>query len=182
VPDPYRTYWAFDKACTELSSSSDKRVASRQLFDEIGSHLADHNAPAQVCRGLDRVRFRAALETGDANCVWRATEAAVAGFCGDRTVDAYQCLLQLGSMSGKIDKLYPERAEERLRPLVARAVKHAGTNIAGDLETLMQAIDMNHWLTYRKLVLEETAKQGLGTAQSTTNTLKQEDSPNDAAR
>jgi hypothetical protein len=161
VPEAYRTYWSFDKACTELAASPDKRISSHRLFDRIGSYLADVNAPPQVCRALDRLRFKAALETGDANCVWQATEAAVAGFLGDRTVDPYLCFLQLGSMSGKIDKQYPDKAAERLRPLVAQTVKHSGSGLPKDLDLVMTIINTNKWFTYGKLVLEEARRQDL---------------------
>jgi hypothetical protein len=182
VPIPYRTYWSFDKACMELTASADKRPAGRQVFEKIGSYLADHQAPAQVCRGLDRLRFKAALETGDSNSVWQAAQAAVAGLCSDRSVDTYQCLLQLGSMSGKIDQLYPQGAEERLRPLVAQAVGHAGADFTRDMNRLIEAIERNRWLTYRKLVLEAVAAQEPSKAQLSQDTPRQEASPDEATK
>ncbi len=85
-------------------------------------------------------------------------------------------------MSGKIDKLYPLGAEERLRPLVRQAAEHAGADITRNRNRLTAAIDRNRWLTYRKLVIEEIAKQEQKAIQATKNTFKQEDSPDDATR
>jgi hypothetical protein len=164
VPEPYAMYWSFDQACADLGQASDKRAAGRQLFDRIRVYLADTNVPPRVCRGLERLQFKAALETGDPDCVWQATRAAVAGLCGDSTVTPFLCLLQLGSMSGKIERQYPQQVQERLRPLVAQAVQHAGTDLAGDLDTLMKTTDMNGWFAFGNFVLAEARPGNLAQA------------------
>lgn len=160
IPDAYRAYWSFDRDCTEIDGSSNESAA-RELCDKIELYLDMNEIPPQVCRGLDRLRFKAALTTGEAQCVWAAAQAAVTGLCCDDSVDQYQCLLQLGSMSGKIDKQFPEGVEERLRPLVALAIERAGVDVERDLDRLMAAIDRNSWLTYGKLVLDEIRRRSL---------------------
>jgi hypothetical protein len=161
VPEPYRTYWSFDRACSGLSESPDRRAASRQLCDRIESYLDASDVPAQVARGLNRLRFKTALMTDDSNRVHRSAEAAVSGLCGDNSVSHYRCLLELGSMSGRIEKQYPQQAQEWLRPLVAQMVNHAGRDAVSGLDRLMTTISANKWFMYGGLLLDEIRTQHL---------------------
>lgn len=160
IAEAYHVYWSFDRLSSELRESPDENAA-RKLYDEIGLYLDNNEMPAQVRRGIDRLRFKAALETGEVDCVWAAAQAAVAGLCADASVDPYQCLLELGSMSGRIDRQYPEKADERLRPLVAQTVRRVGPGIQHDLDRLMAAIERNRWFTYGGLVVDEILCQSL---------------------
>ena len=162
IPDAYRAYWSFDRAYSELSTSADGRISSsRDLYDKVESYLNDNKMPDQVCRALDRLRFKTALMTGDTHRVSRSAQAAVEGICRDDSVGKYQGLLELARIAGQIGKQYPQQAEEMLRPLVGRMVKHAGRDAVGSLDRLMAAIDANKWFLYGRLVLEEVRSQHL---------------------
>jgi len=161
VPEPYRAYWSFDRAYSELSASPDVRISSLELYDKVESYLDNSKAPAYVCRALDRLRFKTALMTDDTRCVSRSAQAAVTGLCQDDSVGRYEGLLELARIGGEIEKRYPQQAEELLRPLVGQMVKHAGRDAVGSLDKLMPAIDANKWFTYGRLLLEKVRSQGL---------------------
>ena len=99
--------------------------------------------------------------TGDSNCVWQSAQAVLTGLCEDDTVPKCQCLLDLGSMSAQIQKQYPERMEEQLRPLVARVVRHGGQDASTGVNRLMATITSNGWFTYGELLLAEMRREGL---------------------
>ena len=161
IPDPYRAYWSFDRAYSELSASASHRIPSREFYDKVESYLDHNKMPAHVRRALDRLRFKTALMTGDTGRVSRSAQAAVAGLCRDDSVGKYQGLLELARIAWQIQKQYPQQADDLLRPLVGQMVKHAGREAVGSIDRLMVAIDNNKWFTYGKLLLKEVRSQGL---------------------
>lgn len=161
VPEPYRAYWSFDRAYSELTALPDERISSRELYNEISSYLDDDKVPAHLHRALARLRFKTALMTGDIRCVSRSAQTAVAGLCQDDSVNKYEGLLQLARIGGEIEKRYRQQAEELLRPLVGQMVRHAGSDGVGNLDRLMPAVVANKWFTYGKLLLEEVRRQHL---------------------
>jgi hypothetical protein len=161
LPEPYTTYWSLDLACSKLVASPDRSIASRELCDQIEFYLDTSNVPAQVSRALDRLRFKTALMTGDADRVRRSAQGAVARLCADQSVPEFQCLLQLGSMAGEIHKRYPQEAQEWLRPLVRQVATHSPNDFPANLDKLMATIDSNNWFMYGKLLVEEARSQSL---------------------
>ncbi len=166
IPDAYRAYWSFDQKCSELGALGDQHAAACRLCENIRSYLDGNTLPNRVGHGMSRLRFKAALVTREADLVWAAAREAVEDLCADDSVDQYQCLLELGSMSGKIDKQYPEGARAHLRPLVAQIVTRAGADIDRDLDRLMAAINRNSWFTYGELVLDEIRRQDLALSEA----------------
>jgi hypothetical protein len=161
IREAYRAYWSFARALETINTSSDVRTCARDLHGKLNSYLDQNKVPAEVGRALDRVRFRAALMTADSNCVWQSAQAVVAGLCADETVSKEQCVVDLGSMSGRIQKQYPERMEEELRPLVAQVVRHGGQEVSTGLDRLMAHITRNGWFTYGELLLPQMCRAGL---------------------
>jgi hypothetical protein len=161
IREPYRVYWSFARACETIGISSDVRTSARDLYGKLDSYLDQNKTPAEVGRGLDRVRFRVALMTADSNCVWRSAQAVVTSLCADEMVPKAQCIVDLGSMSGRIQEEYAERMEERLAPLVTRVVGHGGQDAATGLDGLMAHITNNGWFTYGKLLLIQMRRAGL---------------------
>jgi hypothetical protein len=161
VPEAYRTYWSFERALETARISSDVRTSGRDVYAKFNSYLDQNKAPAEVARALDRLRFQAALMTADSNCVWQAVQAAVTGLCGGDAGPKYQCLFELGNMSGQIQKQYRERMEAQLRPLVAHVVRHAGQDASPSVDRLMADIMNNAWFTYGELLVSEMRHAGL---------------------
>jgi hypothetical protein len=161
IPEAYRAYWSFDLARTRLSASPDPRAAGRRLHDEIDAYLEHNKLPSEVRRACDRLRFKTALMTGDSNCVWRSTSAAVAGLCDGDAVPTSQLLFELGSMSGQIQSQYPQGIEKHLRPLVVQMAQNVGRQMSGNLDLLMAEITANGWYVFGKLVLEEARRRSL---------------------
>jgi hypothetical protein len=161
IREAYRAYWSFDLALAEMSASSDVRTSGRDLYGKLNSFLDQNNVPPEVGRALDRLRFQAALMTADSNCVWESAQAAVTGLCADEMVPKQRCVMDLGGMSGRIQKQYPERMEEQLRPLVAHVVRHAGQDASTGVSRLMVDILSNGWFTYGELLLAEMRRAGL---------------------
>ncbi len=161
IPDAYRVYWSLDCALVEVNASAQPRAAAGELYARLDSYLARKKAPCAVARALDRLLLKAALLTADSNCVWQAAQAVVTRLCQDDNVPRYQCLVDAASMSAQIQKEYPERLEERLRPLVARVVWHVGQEARADLDRLIADITNNGLFTYGELLLDEMRQQGL---------------------
>lgn len=161
IPEAYRAYWSFDRDLAELNASSEARTSSRELYDRLSSCLAQSNISPDVGRALDRLRFQVALMTADSNCVWQSAGALVTGLCEDEVVPKQQCILELGSMSERIQKRYCERMEEQLRPLVEHVVRHAGRDISARTDQLMEDITRNGWFAYGELLLAEMGRTGL---------------------
>ncbi len=158
VPDAYRMYWLFDRAYCELRTSSDE-TRPRELYERIDSYLADTDVSAQLRQGMDRLRFKTAAMTNDANLVHASAQASAAGLCQHDSADAYECLLELARISGQIEKQYPRQAEEWLRPLVEQTTRHLGPNVAATLDRLLPTITANGWFTYGILLLDELRRQ-----------------------
>lgn len=161
IPDFYRAYWSFNRAYSEISASASQHISSRELYDKIEFYLDNNKMPAHVRRGLDRLRFKTAIMTGDMGRVSRSAQAAVAGLCRDESVSKYQGLMELARIAGQIQEQYPQQTHELLRPLVGQMVKHAGSKAVDSLDRLMGAIERNKWFTYGELLLEEVRSQGL---------------------
>jgi hypothetical protein len=161
IGQAYRAYWSFDRALGTMRLSSDARTPARDVYDKLNSYLDQNSVPPEVSRGLDRLRFQVALMTADSNCVWQSAQAVVTGLCKDNGVPAYQCLLDLGSMSALIRRQHPQRMEEKLHPLVGQMVKHAGRDMLPNLNALMRSITSNGWFTYGGLLLEQVRRAGL---------------------
>ncbi|MCX5645284.1 MAG: hypothetical protein NTZ17_11475 [Phycisphaerae bacterium] len=161
IREPYGAYWSFDRTLAGISASSDVRTSSRDLYGKLISYLDQNSAPPEVGRALDRLRFQAALMTADSNCVWQSAQAVVTRLCADDTVPKLQCVMDLGGMSGQIQKQYPEQMEEQLPPLVARVVRHAGQDACAGVNRLMADIVGNDWFTYGELLLAEMRREGL---------------------
>ncbi len=161
IPEAYRTYWSFERALETVRISSDVCTSARDVYAKLNSYLDANKAPAEVSRALDRLRFQAALMTADSNCVWQSAQAVVAGLCADEAVPEEQCVVDLGDMSGRIQKQCPEGMEEALRPLVAHVVRHAGQAASTGLGRLMARITSNGWFTYGELFLAEMRRAGL---------------------
>jgi len=161
IREAYRVYWSCDRALAEVNALSEPRVAARSLYGKLNSYLDQNKVPPEVGWALDRLRFQAALMTADSDCVWLSAQAAVAGLCADETVPKEQCLVDLGSMSGRIQKQYPERMKEQLRPLVAYVVRHAGQDAATGVNRLMRDITGNGWFTYGELLIAQMRSAGL---------------------
>ena len=161
IPEPYRTYWAFDRAYCELDDATDERVASRELYNRIESYLDDSNVSREVHWGMDRLAIKTALITDDMDRVRRSVQEAVEGLRADPSVGRHRCLLELARISGMIQKRYPEEPQEWLRPFVSHVVEHAGREgVANYLDKLMPTIEANKWLIYGNLLLEEVRRQG----------------------
>jgi hypothetical protein len=161
ISEVYRDYWSSARALEAMRSSSDVCTSARDLYGKLDSYLDRNKAPAEVSRALERLRFHAALMTSDSNCVWQSAQAVVAGLCADETVPEAQCLVDLGSMSGRIQKQHPERMEEQLRLLVAQVVRHAGQEASASVDRLMGDILNNGWFTYGELLLTQMGRTGL---------------------
>jgi hypothetical protein len=138
-----------------MIASSQAPASGRDLYEKLTSYLNQGNMSPEVSRAMDRLRFQAALMTADSNCVWQSAQAAVAGLCADEMVPKPQCVLDLGSMSGRIQKQYPERIEEQLRPLVAQVVGHARQDVSSQIDRLMEDLTRNGWFIYGELLLAE---------------------------
>jgi len=159
VPGPYRAYWRFRRAYDELETLENPVVPGCELDDRIASYLDAHEAPARVCRGLDRLRFKTTLLTGEADRVRRAAQAAVTGLYRDERVGKYSGLLELARMAGRIEEHYPEQAEQWLRPLVAQMAARAGSDAPACLDRLTKALAANKWFLYGRLVADEVRRQ-----------------------
>lgn len=161
IPEPYRAYWSFDRAYSELKDAPDDGVPSRELNDKIESYLDKNKVPSNVCLALNQLRFKTALLTGDTRRVWLSAQAVVTGLCDDVSVSNYQGLLELARIAAQIREQYPQQADELLRPLVGQIVKHVGPDAPRSLERLIPTIENNKWFWYGKLLLEEVRSQGL---------------------
>lgn len=161
IPDPYRAYWSFDRAYSELKDAPDDGVRSRELNDKIESYLDNNKVPANVCLALNQLRFKTALLTGDTHRVSRSAQAVVARLCDDVSVSNYRGLLELARIAGQIREQYPQQADELLRPLVGQMVRHVGPGSPRSLERLIPTIENNKWFWYGKLLLEEARSQTL---------------------
>lgn len=161
IPEPYRVYWSFDRAYSELGKSADESVAGRELYGRIDSYLDDSDLPPQLRRGVRRLWFKTALATDDMDLVRRSARAAVADFCQDGSVGKYRPLLEFARISGQIERRYPQQPQEWFRPLVAQIVEDAGDNIGDYLGKLMPTIDANKWSMCGQLLLDEIRRQGL---------------------
>jgi hypothetical protein len=161
VPEPYRVYWSFDRAYSELRKSRDESVAGCELGGRIDSYLDDSDLPPPLRRGMHRLRFKTALATDDMNLIRRSAQATVADFCQDGSVGKYRALVELARISGQVERRYPQQPQEWLRPLVAQMVEDAGDNIGNYLGKLMPTIDANKWFISGQLLLEEIRRQGL---------------------
>ncbi len=161
IPEPYRAYWSFDRAYSELKDAPDDGVPSRELNDKIESYLDKNKVPSNVCLALNQLRFKTALMTGDMSRVSRAAQAVVAKLCDDVSVSNYRGLLELARIAAQIREQYPQQADELVRPLVGQMVKYAGPNAPRSLERLMTTIENNKWFWYGKLLVEEARSQAL---------------------
>ncbi|HSW01017.1 MAG TPA: hypothetical protein VLI39_12640 [Sedimentisphaerales bacterium] len=161
TPEPYKAYWSFDAALSELAEAADQVAASRTLCARFDSCLNDSNAPLEVRRGLYRLWFKAALMTGDMGCVRTCMERGVAGVREDTRFGSYWGLLELARCSGEIQSQFPHEPQEWLRPLVAEGVRHAGSNAGYCLGRLMPLIGMNQWFIFGEFFLHEIRSQGL---------------------
>jgi hypothetical protein len=170
VPEAYRAYWSFDRECSALSGSSDKRAVSREVCDTTAFYPDRNDVPSRVARGLDRLRFKTALMTDDPNRVQQSAQQAVRGLCQDVAIAKYQVLLELGGMAGQIEEQYPRQAKEWLRPLVRQVVGHAGGDAVTGLDRLMPTISANKWFLYGGLLLEEIRSQNLADQDTLTET------------
>lgn len=161
VPEAYRSYWSFDRELRHVIASSKDPASGRNLYEKVTSYLSQENMSPEVSRAMDRLRFQAALLTADSNCVWQSAQAAVAGLCADEMITSTQCLLDLGSMSSRIAKQYPERIEEQLRPLVVKVVRHVDKDTSIRMDRLMEDITRNGWFIYGELLLAEMRRTRL---------------------
>lgn len=161
IPDYYRTYWSFGQVYLELKDSSDHGVPIREFYDEIESYLDNNETPAHVCLGLNRLRFKTALKTGDIDRVSRSSQAFVTALCQDVSVTKHLRLIELGENIGLIQEQYPLQAEDLIRLLTEQMVKHLGSDAPSSLERFLLPIDRNKWFSYGRLLLEEARRQGL---------------------
>ncbi len=161
IPQPYRAYWSFDQAHAELGAFADVRMASCDLYDKIGSYVDHNRMPIRVARALDQLRFKTALLTDDMARAHCSAQISVAGLCGDESVGAYPCLLELGEIAKQIEEHYPQQAEAWLRPLVEQVVTQAGHEAVARLEPLVRTINANRWFVYGELLVEELRRRGL---------------------
>jgi hypothetical protein len=140
------------------------------LYDRIDSYPQNSDMPSHVRRALNYLRFKTAMITDDPNRVRRSAEACITRLCQDSVLKDYECIQELGTICGEIERRYPERAEEWSRPLVERIVECAGADIGGHMDKLLVSINANGWFTYGGLLLDEVRRRGLVDA-NTMNTL-----------
>lgn len=160
IPEPYRVYWSFDRAYSELSTSSERGVTGRELYDEIQTYLGKNDLPDRVRFGLHRLWLKIALITDDMNRVRQSVRAAVVGLRNSPSVSKYRALLELTRIIGQIEKRYPQQPLEWLRPSVEQIVRHADGDIGTYLDRLMPMIDANNWFLCGQLLLDEVGRQG----------------------
>ncbi len=160
VPEAYHAYWSFSRRYSTLADGDADRAAAAALCDEIETYLDGATAPVDVLGAMDRLRLRAALMTGEASHVGRATEAMAARLCRDETVSPYIALLELAQIASQIEKDYPQQVESWLRPLIAQTLERAGDDAARHLQRLISPVVNNKWFAYGRLVLDEARRQG----------------------
>ncbi|MBP7049882.1 MAG: hypothetical protein KBE65_02600 [Phycisphaerae bacterium] len=162
IPEPHRTYWAFDQAYCELDDATDECAASRELHDRIEFYLDGSNVPRQVHWGMERLAIKTAIMTDDMDRVRRSVQEAVGELCADPSIGRHRCLLELARISGLIQTRYPEEPQEWLRPFISHVVDHAGPEgVVNYLDKLMPTIEANKWLIYADLLLDEVRRQGI---------------------
>jgi hypothetical protein len=161
IGEAYRAYWSFDRALETIGTSSDVHTSGRDLYGRLNSYLDHNSVPAEVARALERLGFQATLVTADSNCVWHSAQAVVTGLCADEAAPKRQCVMDLGDMSGRIQKQCAERMEERLRPLVTQVVGHGAQEASTGLDGLMGHITSNGWFTYGELLLTQMRRADL---------------------
>ncbi len=161
IPDSYRAYWSFDQAYRELKDAPDHCAPSRSLSDKLESYLDNNTVPPRLWRALNRLWFKTALMTGETHRVSRSAQAAVRALCDDVSVSKYHAPRELSSMAGQIQKHQPEQADELVRPLIVKMLKHVGPDAPRTLKRLMSTIIVNRWFRYGKLLLDEARRQGL---------------------
>jgi hypothetical protein len=161
VPGPYRRYWSFDLAYSQLGALPDVRTASLALHDRIESYLADRKEPVDACRGLSRLCFKTAMMTQDTDRIRRSTQAAVEWLCLDPSIDSYQCLFEFARIAGAIEQEYPRQAQQWLPSLVEQIIRHTAYDTMRNLERLITTVDANRWSIAGKLLLEEVRRRHL---------------------
>lgn len=159
IPEPYRVYWAFDRAYSQLKDVPDNRVGGRELHDKIESYLDNNKAPDKVRLVLNQLRFKTAILTDDVGRVSRSAQAVVSMLCDDVSASSYQRLLELARIDVQVREQYPERADDLVRPLVAQMVRHAGPDAQRNIERFMRTIESNKWFRYGKLLVEQARSQ-----------------------
>lgn len=160
LPEAYHAYWSFSRRYSTLDDGDAGRTAAAALCDEIETYLDGATAPVDVLGAMDRLRLRAALVTGEASHVGRATEAMAARLCRDETVSPYIALLELAQIASQIEKDYPQQVESWLRPLIAQTLERAADDADRHLQRLMSPVVNNKWFAYGRLVLDEARRQG----------------------
>jgi hypothetical protein len=161
VSPPYRAYWSFDKAYSELPGALGARIASRDLYEKIGAYLNADKIPSRVRRALERLWFKTALLAEDMDRVQASAQASAAGLCQDDSVGVYPSLLELAGIGGQIEEHYPQQARDWLRPLVEQMVGHFGRSVPEALNEVMLNVGANKWFLFGELLLEEIGRQRL---------------------
>ncbi len=161
VPECHRAYWSFDRIYCELSLSPDVRTAGVALYEQIEAYLRENSMPAHLCRAMDHLRFKAAVMSCDTDRIRSSAQACVDGFWRDKSLDTYECLMELGRISGQIERDYSRYTEQWLRPLVRQMAQRVSPETMGRLDILTATIEGNEWFTYGRLLLEELRGKGL---------------------
>jgi len=161
VPEPYRAYWSFDRAYSELKDAPNDGVHSHEIYDRIESYIDKNKVPERIDMAFHKLLFKAALLTGDTQRVSLSAHAVVAALCRDDSVSSYQGLLELAKIDAQIRKQYPEQTDELVCPLAGLMIRHIGQDAGSNIEKFMPTIENNKWFSYGKLLIEEARIQGL---------------------
>jgi len=160
VPEPYRVYWSFDQAYSELKDSPDN-IVGREFYEKIESYIDKNEIPSRIDLSFNQLLFKTALLTGDKQSFSRSAHAVVAALCRDSSTNDYQNLFELARIDDQIREQYPEQADEIVCPLVGLMIKHIGQDTASSIERLMSTIENNRWFSYGRLLVDEARIQGL---------------------
>jgi hypothetical protein len=159
VQEPYRDYWSFDRLYLQLMDTSDNVVRARELYDKIESYLDKNETPDRISLVLDQLWFKTAILTGDLDLVSRSAQAVVSTLCNDTSSNNYQRMLELARIDVQVRGLYPDKADDIMRPLVAEMVRNDGPDVASNIERFMRTIESNGWCRYGELLVEEAHRR-----------------------
>jgi len=156
IPEPYRAYWSFEMEYSKLKDLTDNCASSRELYEKIESYLNNKEIPSNVCLFLNRLWFKTALLRGDSACLSKSAKSIVSRLCEDDTISDYDVLTELGRIANEIREKYPQEADEVVRALMVKMVKHMGPDIEVSLKKFMSTIESKRWFWFGEILFEET--------------------------